>query len=389
MTPLADQIRFDEVRAWVFDQALPLWLSNGVDRGAGGAVECLDLGGIDAGVPFKRVRAQARQVYAFSNAALLGVAGATEAADHVWVFLDQHARRADGGWVRLLDRDGGVLDPTADTYDMAFILYALAWRARRGEPNARAEANAVLDAMERLLGLGRGLGFRAAEDKPEARLQNPHMHLLEAAIEAAEACQDQRFAELAVDLTGLFAGRMFHDGVLVEAFDPDWNPIRGADQRIEPGHLYEWTWLLHRAEGVTGRRYRDEARALCAFAETHGLDPQTRAAVDGLDGPDLVRRDTARIWPQTEALKAHLALYEHQGVDGRARIAEITGQLLDHYLADAPPGGWMDRYGPNWTPAADQIPSSILYHLLVAFTELLRLEPDLRRAAVSRRPARG
>jgi mannose/cellobiose epimerase-like protein (N-acyl-D-glucosamine 2-epimerase family) len=320
---------------------------------------------------------------------LLGVAGAAEAADHVWSFLDRHARRPDGGWVRLLDRDGGVLDATADAYDMAFILYALAWRARRGEPNAGNEANAVLDALERLLGLGRGLGFRAAEDKPEARLQNPHMHLLEAAIETAEACGDQRFAELATDIVGLFAGKMFRDGVLVEAFDPQWDPIRGPEQRIEPGHLYEWTWLLHRAEGVTGRKLRDEARALCMFAETHGLDPQTRLASDGLDGPDLARRDSFRLWPQTEALKAHLALFEHQGVDGRDRIAEVTGHLLDHYLTDAPQGGWMDRYAGDWRPAAVEIPSSILYHLLVAFTELLRLEPDLRRAAVSQPRASG
>jgi N-acylglucosamine 2-epimerase/mannose-6-phosphate isomerase len=386
---LADPIRFDEVRDWVFRRALPLWLSAGLDRDRGGAVECLTLDGLDAGVPFKRVRAQARQVYAFSHAALLGVGGAAEAADHVWSFLDRHARRDDGGWVRLLERDGRVLDPAADAYDMAFILYALAWRARCGAAGARDQAHAVLDALEKLLGLGRGLGFRAAEDRPDARLQNPHMHLLEAAIETAEACQDQRFADFATEMAGLFETRMFRDGVLVEAFDEDWTPVRGAAQRVEPGHLYEWTWLLHRAEAVTGRRLREPARALCDLAEARGLDPGTRAAVDRLDGPALARSDTFRLWPQTEALKAHLALFEHQGVDGRARIAEITGQLLDHYLADAPAGGWMDRYGPGWRPAAEEIPSSILYHLLVAFTELLRLEPDLRGAAVSQPRASG
>src|SRR3569623_3628237 len=206
---------------------MPLCLGAGLDRTAGGAVECLDLAGRDAGVAFKRVRAQARQVYAFSHAALLGVDGAGEAADHVWAFLDRHARRADGGWERMLARDGGVIDANADAYDMAFILYAAAWRARRGDPAARTDANAVLDALERLLGLGRGQGVRAAEDKPDARLQNPHMHLLEAAIETAEACGDPRFADLAAEIVDLFASRMFRDGVLVEAFDPAWNPVHG------------------------------------------------------------------------------------------------------------------------------------------------------------------
>jgi mannose/cellobiose epimerase-like protein (N-acyl-D-glucosamine 2-epimerase family) len=387
--PPADLIRFDDVRAWIFEAALPLWLAAGLDARRGGSVEALDFDGRDAAIPFKRVRAQARQVYAFSQAHLWGVAGAGAAADHVWAFLERNARREDGGWVRLLDRAGDVLDPAADAYDMAFILYAIAWRARAGDPEALAKAHAVLDALERLLGLGRGLGFRAAEDRPDARLQNPHMHLLEAALELAGATGDARFADLAGDMTTLFTDRMLTGGVLVEAYDADWRPIRGERQKIEPGHLYEWTWLLHRAEAVTGRRLREEARALTAFAEAHGLDPDTRFAVDALSGEALARKPVARLWPQTEALKAHLALFEHQGIDGRARIAEITSQLLDRYLAVAPRGGWMDRFGPGWTPAADNVPASILYHLLVAFAELLRLEPALRGAPVSPAPARG
>ena len=58
---MADQIRFDDVRDWVFGRAMPLWLSVGLDRAGGGAVECLTLDGADAGATFKRVRAQAPQ----------------------------------------------------------------------------------------------------------------------------------------------------------------------------------------------------------------------------------------------------------------------------------------------------------------------------------------
>ena len=61
----------------------------------------------------------------------------------------------------------------------------------------------------------------------------------------------------------------------------------------------------------------------------------------------------------------------------RARIREAVDLLLDRYLAIEPRGGWIDRLDREGRPAADTIPASILYHLLVGFTELLRLEARL------------
>ena len=61
-------IRFEDVRSWIFDKALPLWAGAGLDRERGGSVEVLDLQGADGGAHFKRTRVQARQVYAFSQA---------------------------------------------------------------------------------------------------------------------------------------------------------------------------------------------------------------------------------------------------------------------------------------------------------------------------------
>ena len=379
----AASIRFDEVRAWIFDKALPLWAGPGLDRARGGSVETLDFAGHDAGATFKRTRVQARQVYAFSHAHLLGWRGpALEAADHCWRFLKTQGQRADGGWIRLIGPAGGRLDPNADAYDTAFALYALAWRRSCGDAGALAEAHATTDALDRLLGLGPGLGWRAAEDDPR-RMLNPHMHLLEAFVALAQASGEARFADLARGVQTLFRDRMFEPdrGVFGEIFAADWSPARGSQRQVWPGHLYEWCWLLHQAAPVTGVDLSGEAAALYAFAERHGLDPETRLADDSLDGEDLIPRRSFRIWPQTEALKAQLAMFEHHGRDTRARIAEVTDQLLDHYLAVEPAGAWCDRYGPGFEPLARDIPASILYHLLLAFSELLRLEPQLSKAA--------
>ncbi len=336
-------IRFAEVRAWLFDDALPLWASAGLDRVHGGSVEALDLDGHDAAKAFKRTRVQARQVYAFSYAAMLGWEGPARAsAEHCWRFLKAHGQREDGAWIRLIGRDGRALDTTADAYDIATTLFGLAYRARAGDATARTEAHRSLDALERTLGCEAG-GFRAAEDDPSLLL-NPHMHLLEAAVELA-ADGEARFAELTEQLLKLFRERLFEhrQGVLFERYGEGWARPEPAVQSIWPGHLYEWCWLLSRCGAVLGVDLKAEARALHGFAEAHGLDPETRLADDGLDGEGLVPRRTSRCWAQTEALRAQLALFEHQGIDTRARIAETTGLLLDHYLDLQPRGGCRSR----------------------------------------------
>jgi mannose/cellobiose epimerase-like protein (N-acyl-D-glucosamine 2-epimerase family) len=372
-------IRFEDVRSWIFDKALPLWAGAGLDRERGGSVEVLDLQGADGGAHFKRTRVQARQVYAFSQAHLLGWSGpGLEAADHCWRFLAANGRHEDGAWARRLGREGGMLDPTVDAYDMAFVLYALAWRLRTGHAGALSEAHATMDALDRRLGLGPGLGWRSAEDVVLLD-QNPHMHLLEASLELADAAGDDRFAQVAKDVLILFRDRMFDAGlgILPEKFEPGWNPVHGPQREVWPGHHYEWAWLLHRARDVVGLDLTDQAKALYAFAERHGPDPRTRLVDDGLQGEDMVRQHKFRCWPQAEALKAHLAMFEHQGLDTRLRIAETVSQMLDLYLGVEPAGSWQDRFGGNLEPLARDAPASMLYHLLLAFLELLRLEPLL------------
>ncbi len=255
----AQAIRFDEVRAWLFERALPLWAGAGLDRAHGGSVETLDLAGRDAAGPFKRTRVQARQVYAFTHAHLLGWDGpGLQAAEHCWDFVQAHGRREDGGWVRLLGRAGGVLDPVMDAYDMAFVLHALAWRTRAGDSDAMGLAHATLDALDRTLAVAPGQGWRTAEDDPRL-WQNPHMHLLEASLELAEAGRDERFADMARGILALFRDRLFDRkaGVLPEYFAEGWAQLRKASARSNRGTISNgpgccsrraasWGWTLAR-----------------------------------------------------------------------------------------------------------------------------------------------
>lgn len=61
------------VRQWLVQSALPLWARAGIDGEHGGFVERLMLDGRpDLSVP-KRLRVQARQIYVFAHAKLLGL----------------------------------------------------------------------------------------------------------------------------------------------------------------------------------------------------------------------------------------------------------------------------------------------------------------------------
>jgi mannose/cellobiose epimerase-like protein (N-acyl-D-glucosamine 2-epimerase family) len=376
-------IPFDAVRRWTFDVALPFWADVGLD-GELGFVEQLDLQGRPADVPFKRMRVQARQVYVYSHAAALGWKDGLKAAENGYRFMLEHGRLPEGGWARTLGREGGVLDPALDLYDQAFVIFAFAWFHRAtGEPEAARLIAQTLDAIERRLGREDGRGFLVALPDPGEELQNPHMHLLEAMLAAYEAGGQGRYAEAASRLVRLFADRMFDPatGTLGEYFGPDWAPAPGERGRIvEPGHQFEWSWLLRHHGRLTGQRHDDQALRMFAFGEAHGIDAGTGLAVDELTSDGALLKGSSRLWPQTELLKARLARAEFDQAVDAAGIAAAANNLLDRYIAPGPNGAWRDQIGPDGRFLCERVPASSFYHVFLAFSELLRLEPVLKGA---------
>ncbi|MGZ8369796.1 MAG: AGE family epimerase/isomerase, partial [Caulobacteraceae bacterium] len=161
----------------------------------------------------------------------------------------------------------------------------------------------------------------------------------------------------------------------VEFYDLDWRPL--PDAPVEPGHLHEWAWLLGRAKAVLGENLLEEAEALHRTALTIGTDAETGLVFDALAAPNLEPVQTSRSWTQTEALKAHLAMLEHGRIDAREGVARSMDILMDRYLAAPLEGGWIDQFDLAWRPLSEDVPASILYHVILAFTELFRLEPLL------------
>lgn len=375
---LMPQHTLSALKTWMNEEALPFWASRGLDMVHGGSVESLALDGVSpSGANFKRARVACRQIYVFSHAELMGWSQAGAAADHLYEhFITRFWQGPNKGWARSLTQQGALLDPTPDLYDYAFALFALGWRHKaRKDPAALALAHQTLDFVDRQFRHPGGEGFHAALPPALPREQNPHMHLIEAALVLAETSGEARFQALADEIAALFKTRMCRlpMGVLPEFFDDAWRPIEGDKGRwVEPGHQFEWAWILAQHQKLTGADNAAVVQALVESAERHGVDPATQVTFNGVRDDGLVLDKGSRTWPNTERMKGWIGLAEVSGVDPWPAVEGSARVLLQRYLAPAPQGCWIDRYDADGKPMVDVIPTSTLYHVFLAFAEALR-----------------
>ncbi len=363
---------------WMDLAALPLWGTLGVEAD-GGFIEALDARGQPVG-DFRRARVQARQAYVFAAAGQAGWAGPWRrlTAEGLAAF-ETNNLRPDGLYRTRVGRDGAALDDTAWLYDQAFALFAFAAAASAGiDPGAMA-ARAhrllnALDAMRHPAG-----GWREAGDHPFQA--NAHMHLLEACL-AWEALEPAGPWTALADGVVAMAREHFIDaegGFIREFFGADWRPAAGEDGRlVEPGHQFEWAWLLTR-----WGRLRDDAWALPAAqalyrAGVKGVDVRTGIALDALNDDLTVRSIQARLWPQTERLKAALILADGAADSDRSRYVRDAHSALKGLMRYLEPTGlWRDKLTVEGQFVEEPSPASSLYHIMVACEQLRALEPRL------------
>lgn len=84
-----------------------------------------------------------------------------------------------------------------------------------------------------------------------------------------------------------------------------------------------------------------------------------------------VRNAAARLWPQTERLKAALARFRRtRGPEERAdAVAAYAG--LSQYLETPAPGAWRDKLQTDGSWIDEPAPGSSLYHITCALAELI------------------
>lgn len=347
---------------WLAEAALPLWADAGVDRAQGGFQELLGLDGQPVPAP-RRCRVQGRQSFVFAYAGTLGWEGPwREIAPIGLEYLNRYYARHDGLYATLAGPDGQVIDQTAMTYDQAFAILAAAALHRHGLGPGEGYALCLLDATETLR---RHSGGGFIEPGPRF-LSNPHMHLFEAALAWIEADGVPRWRALAQEMVTL-ALASFIDrerGVLLEQFDAAWTPALGAaGDIVEPGHLFEWAWLLERWSRLGGGEDAHAAAVMLFESGSRSVDAARNVAMDETGRTLKPRHATARLWPQTERLKAALLLRQEDE-------ARASAQGLWQYLQTPLPGLWRDKMREDGSFVEEAAPASSLYHIICAVAAL-------------------
>lgn len=367
---------------WFTNQAMPLWSTAGTDLQRGGFFEKLDPRGLGMEAP-RRTRVVSRQLYVLSVANRLGWQGDVPAlTEHGLAFLLERLRQRDGTFASAVLPDGKVADPRFDLYEQAFALFALACVCMAA-PDRQGQLESIArELMARLRTHWKhpSLGFEEANPRSLPLRSNPHMHLLEATLQwevcggadiAAWRALSDEIVQLA--LTSLIDS---HSGLVTELFDGDWAPAPGSEGTLaEPGHQFEWGWLLTRwglSRQHTGAM--EAGRRMIMLAEQHGIDPVRGVAVNSF-GTDLQQRDRdAKLWPQTERIKAWalLASIAPSEEEAEAHLSHCTKAIegLLHYLKYPVEGAWHEVWRADGSWSDEDVRASSFYHIVCALESI-------------------
>lgn len=351
---------FATVQQHFNDVIVPLWQGPGWNAELALPYEALDAQ--HQPLPPQRYRAMAcaRQLYVFAS--LIGqVPGAEQRAAALFISLQQHFHDAEhGGWFYSVDPHGAPLDQRKDLYTHAFILFACAhyWEKVR-EPQVESALNAALEVVARHFATGDGL-YEATLDRNWASLdagplQNPLMHLAEAFL-AILAVRDDLAVQHALLALCTAMQQRFIDpehSVLME------KPLGAVDNWFEPGHQFEWYFLLESSSLLRGSTLHASLERAFAFTEQLGVNQQTGAVQAMLTLDGQAKDATQRIWAQAEYLRS-LTLRPNSE-DAVLRQLKALQQYSLH------PRGWHECRDENGNVSRQDMPSTTPYHLATCY----------------------
>lgn len=373
-------------QTWFLRQALPLWREHGVDHQQGGFHEKLDARGLPVDEP-RRTRVVARQLYVFATAPQLGdTHDALPLLEHGLSFLLRRLQAEDGTFHAAYSLNKAQANPHFDLYEQAFGLFALGsvyQHDRTRHPELPSLASRLLQRLQ--AGWGHPvIGFQESRPPTAPLRSNPHMHLLEAALcwQRATDHQEPAWNELVHQLITLCLSHLVQpgSGLVTELFDLDWQPLPGPDGSLaEPGHQFEWGWLLlswahQEPRHPLAETARQAAMRMIQLGEAQGVDAARGVAINTIDTCGQVRDANAKLWPQTERIKAWVAVAQHCG-SGPFDEAGVTQAMrhgtaaihgLMRYLQHPVAGAWHESLGADGQWQVQDTRASSLYHIVCA-----------------------
>lgn len=370
ISPNLDTPQIRRLTSWYIDDVLTLWCSAGFDDRAGLFRERLGLNGLADNVPTVRTRTAARQIHVFAAAAERGIGPADGLSKAVRAFDVLHSAAWGGvdrpGYARVIHlADGTITDPVVDLYDQSCVLLALAsLLAATKDAQYRAKADALLVAIEQQLSAPVA-GWAEDDQGTLPRRQNPHMHMFEALLALCRVTDDPTHRATLDSVFALARDHLIQGAVVYEYFGPKWElgDTWGSD-RIEPGHIAEWIYLLSKFQDLTGIATGTMQGPLFERLGADGRDPNAPFLVGEISAKGGVTDYGRRLWPQAEFIKALIACLERTGDQKlRDEIDAVIAALFTSYLADTPNGTWRDAFDADGNATARSVPASSCYHL--------------------------
>jgi mannose/cellobiose epimerase-like protein (N-acyl-D-glucosamine 2-epimerase family) len=142
---------------------------------------------------------------------------------------------------------------------------------------------------------------------------------------------------------------------------------------IEPGHLYEWYWLVSEYADIAELpAFKSACAPIMEWADRRCLDVDAGGIFDMVDTSGNIVSSRKRIWPVTEQIKALTTLVRDTPTE-RAREALIGAItfILEKYCGSN--GSWHEYLNKNLEPDCDFMPLSTPYHVGMAALEVERL----------------
>ena len=333
----------------------------------------------------RRLVTQCRQLSVYSHAAATSKNRYPHLKAQFEFILDRYHNAQTGLWHFALDDKGEISDRTCDLYALSFVIFACSHyqRANRDD-RARDTAMQVLNLINRKFRMQRGLAEALGPDGiplQKMRRQNPHMHLLEACLFAYETWRDPAFLSMADEMVALFYSCFFdaESCALVEFFDDDLSPHPDKGRELEPGHYFEWVWLLKKHAALKGdeKMHDQTAFRLFDWANRFGWDSLHGGIYDVVAPDGAVIMDSKRIWPFCEALKANalmLTLTPELAPDRQAvkdRVAAMVSLFEKKYMQER--GFWTEWLTRDLSPVTDYMPGTTPYHVYFGIVETMEV----------------
>lgn len=367
-----------KAKDWLTHDVYPLWAEKGIDRKNGGFIESISFSSESLIQP-RRAMVQARQIYSFLTGLNMGCCPRNIAMFAVEQGIDYLVERyslPSGAFIYSVNANGSAYGLTPDLYTQAFALFGMAQAyTLSNDPAIKNRAKDLLKYLYRERKVTSG-GFTEVDDKGSVSFKsNPHMHLFESAIAWMQIDPDAEWKQLGQELLELCLNKFIdpETQVLGEYFDQNWNHLRENGNFIyEPGHQYEWAWLMSLYENLTGKNLKAVRHQLFLLAEKYGISKSRKVVFDEMWSDYTPKTQSSRFWPQCERIKAASRLSKEVAVQDQPQYRKAADEALEtlfKFFETPVKGLWFDILSENDTFNANSAKASSLYHIVNAIEE--------------------